>query len=176
MASKLYLKIVTDLSQAQLDEIIGSDRYQQAREVINLLEGSMGGQKACTLELEDNSVAASGTVAPSGVQEDDTITINSVVLTAKDEPDAADEFKVGSTDLETATSIRDVINAKANLQQVVEAELDGDVVVIKCAFPGPLGNALTLASSDAGRLPVSGATLDDGTQGTTLRFDFNRDS
>lgn len=177
MASKLYLKVVSDISQSQLDQLVRpeGERYQQGHELINLLQGAMGGQVAMTLEIESGAEPAEGTATPSGVEEDDTITIQSVVLTAKDAPAADDEFKVGATDLETARSLRDVINANPDLQEIVEAELDGSVVVIKAAFPGPLGNPITLASSDAGRLAVSGATLDDGVQGETLRYGFNRE-
>lgn len=178
MSSKLYLKIVTDLSQTQLDLLVSpaSERYEQAQAIVNLLQGCKGGQVAATIEIEDGALPATGTITPSGVQANDTVAVNGVTLTAKVTPTTDVQFKIGTTDLETAQNLRNVINAKGTLQQVVEAEVNSaGKVVVDCAIGGPLGNAITLASSSSSRLAVSGATLDDGTQGETLRYKFNRE-
>ena len=178
MSSKLYIKITTDLSAAQLAELIKPNeaRYEQAQILVNLLQGSMGGQVAQTLSIESGAVTPSGDVTPSGVQVDDTVTIQSIVLTAKATAASEAQFTIGTTDLETAKNLRDVINANSSLQSIVTSEVNSSgQVVVDAAWCGTLGNGITLVSSSSSTLAVSGATLADATLGTTRRYKFNRE-
>jgi hypothetical protein len=72
----------------------------------------------------------------------------------------------GLTTVNSATNIVTAINDAGNgLNGIVTADNTSGTsatVDISAAVPGPLGNNITLASSDAGRLPVSAATLTGG--------------
>jgi phage tail sheath gpL-like len=108
------------------------------------------------------------TVTCASVDAADTVTVNGVVLTAvSDATPGANEFDMSGTDAACATSLAAAINgsASAMLSTVVSASADDDVVTISCKHKGYLGNAVTLASSDAGRLAVSAARLAGGTGG-----------
>ncbi len=79
---------------------------------------------------------------------------------------ANNKFCFTGTDAQVATELARAINATTTdiveLQTVAEA--DGAVVTITGEEAGPAGNAVTLASNDAGRLLTSGTRLTGGTQ------------
>jgi len=70
----------------------------------------------------------------------------------------------------TAASLAQAINVNAG--DIVSAVASGAVVEIKAFEAGELGNAVTLASSDAGQLAVSGATLSGGSNGSAFEFNY----
>ncbi|MGY5148773.1 MAG: hypothetical protein ACW9W3_01785 [Candidatus Nitrosopumilus sp. bin_68KS] len=105
---------------------------------------------------------ASGTVTVVNVVEDETITINSIVYTAKDSPSLATEFLSGATnDLDSAQSLADKV--RANDADVRTSTSGTNVVTVAAETRGTGGNAFTLAESvtDAGTV-LSGNTLTGG--------------
>ncbi len=78
----------------------------------------------------------------------------------------------GST-TEQAASLAACINASttAIIGKIVEATSSGAVVTISAQISGYAGNAVTLASSNSGRLAVSGSRLTGGL-GTTVTMNF----
>jgi hypothetical protein len=90
----------------------------------------------------------------------DTITINSVVLTAKTTPTTSAQFKVGSTALQTAINLRNCINANPSLTGVVSATYakssTSGVVTVTAAGAGTTGNYLwSQSGSNVTLLPAS---------------------
>jgi|GEM_PF-1879551 len=81
-------------------------------------------------------------------------------------PVSGANFTGGDTVVGVGSNIVTAINDAANgLNGIVTADNSGGtsaVVDVTAAVPGPQGNFIVLASSDAGRLPVSGATLTGG--------------
>lgn len=84
---------------------------------------------------------------------------------------ANNQFDFGGTDTETATALAAAINATTTdiVELQVEAESEAAVVTITAEEAGVSGNAITLASSDAGRLACSVTRLAGGTE-TTYTF------
>lgn len=80
------------------------------------------------------------------------------------------EFDFGGTDAQTATALALAINSSTTdgVEFMVSASVDDDVVTVTALQPGIAGNAITLASSDAGRLAVSAARLASGAGGTAV--------
>lgn len=143
-----------------------------------------------------------GTVQLSSFVNTNTITINGVIFTGKTTPDAADprQFKIGSTDAKSAQALLDAINicktvyptqlskvlsvtrstatltmdyaGSLTLAASANATLDNDMVRIRSAVGGQIGNLCTLAISARGA--VSGANLTGGTEGTETIFAQSR--
>lgn len=108
-------------------------------------------------------VAASGSVTAAGTLAADTLTIAGVVLTAVSGTPGANQFDISSGNNTTiAANIAAAINAQATLPSFVSASSSGAVVTVTAATQCALGNLVTLASSNAGRLALSGAALTGG--------------
>lgn len=145
-------------------------------------------------------VAASrrATIAISSMVDGDTVTINTVVFTAKNTPDTIDnrQFQVGNTDTATANNL---MTAIANMVAKFPANLSGiavtqststltlnykgslsvsssahatvasTIVVITSIIPGQIGNLCTLAISAHGSV----VSPTGGTEGTEIIEDDN---
>lgn len=113
------------------------------------------------------------TIVIANTDVDDTVTIQGVVFTAKNAEDTANrQFNISGTATQAATSLVACITAAAGLSGVVTATSSSGVVTIRAATSGTAGNAITLASSDADGLAVSGATLANATAPGTDEFDY----
>lgn len=80
------------------------------------------------------------------------------------------------SDNATATSIAAKINAHSTLSLIVSAAVDSsdlDKVIITSLQPGVLGNEISLASSNGGRLTLSGAALAGGDDGDSSVRNIN---
>lgn len=144
-----------------------------------------------------------GTIVVGSIVTTNTVTINGVVFTAKTTPDTSDrrQFLVGTTSAKTAENLLNAIIACRDLypEQLgakllsvtrstatltidydgvltfansANATLDNDMVRIRSAVGGQIGNLMTLAISARGS--VSGAALENGTEGTEVLFSKNR--
>lgn len=87
-----------------------------------------------------------------------TITVNGIVLTN------GVEWNAATSNNATATSIASAITT-ATATTLTTAAAVGSTVTISSNVLGPTGNTVTLASSDAVRLLISGATLSGGSSG-----------
>lgn len=86
-------------------------------------EGVAIGAISERVTLNSGPTKGSGTIsiATGNMADADTITINSVVLTAKTTPTTNVQFKVGSTALQTAINLQNCINSTPNLKALVVA-------------------------------------------------------
>jgi hypothetical protein len=93
-------------------------------------------------------------VSPVALADGDTLTIGGVALTARNAAPGVNEFLIDAADsIITAGNIRDAINDVANgFTAICTAELDAtvpDQVNLRAVPAGTLGNAVTLATSNA---------------------------
>lgn len=112
------------------------------------------------------NVAATGsiTVAFANIDNLDTVTIGGTVLTAVTAvPANAYQFRLITDTNTTAANLRACINALSNI--AVTANGSAATVALTAKPAGALGNAVTLATSDADGLVISGATLTGGVTG-----------
>lgn len=112
-------------------------------------------------------VAATGTVTVTGVTAaGQTITINGTVLTAVAgaRTPGSDDFSISSgTAAGIAADIDAAINDGANsFTGIVTSSVASNVVTLTAVPAGDAGNAITLATSDAGNFTLSGANLTGG--------------
>ena len=114
------------------------------------------------------SDSAQGTVTIAGVLAADTVTVNGLVYTAVAGAKADDtEFTIDGNDENSAADLADSItnDSRTGTLGDVTAVNAVAVVTMTSTLNGAAGNAVTLASSDGGRLAVSGATFAGGTDG-----------
>jgi hypothetical protein len=100
----------------------------------------------------------------------DILTVAGVALTAviNGSVPAPNEFEIGTDTLTTATNLATAISDPVNLlTTVVLPFVSGSVVTIRAVDPGVAGNALTLATSVALVLIISGGTLTGGAATST---------
>lgn len=135
-------------------------------------EGVAIGAITEAVTLNSGPVKASGTIsiATGNMADADTITINSVVLTAKTTPTTAAQFKVGSTALQTAINLQNCINALSTLNTLVRASYargtvtTTGVVTVTALGSGTSGNYTW--SQSGSNVTLSGATaMTGGTNG-----------
>lgn len=118
------------------------------------------------------------TVVVANTDVDDTVTIGGLAFTAKAAENlAARQFNIGGTDTVAGTSLKDCINFQSTLfgstlYNLVTATSAAGVVTVRAVAAGTGGDAITLASSDADGLAVSGANLAGGAAVANNQFDF----
>lgn len=123
--------------------------------------------KGSVTAITDSVFATATVTATVGpVTAGDTITINGSVLTgvAAARTSGSNNFDTrGGTVTLVAAEVAAAINDTANsFSSIVTAESALGVVTLKAVIAGTVGNALTLATSSAGRFTVSGATFSGG--------------
>lgn len=131
-------------------------------------EGVAIGAITEAVTINSGPTYASGTIsiATGNMSDADTITINSVVLTAKTTPTTSAMFKVGSTALQTAINLRNCINGLSTLNTLVRATYAKSsttgVVTVTALGAGTSGNyAWSQSGSNvtlAGTTAMSGGT------------------
>lgn len=131
--------------------LFGSDT---TGEVVQSCLASTGGTKA----------TATVTCVLANTDDGDTVTIAGKILTGDTTtPADADEFEVATSATNMGNTLRIAINAAEEIRGHVVATNSAGVVTITARVPGTGINAMTVASSDADGLVVSGATMTDGT-------------
>lgn len=113
---------------------------------------------------QGSMVAASGTITISAtnVSEDDTVTVNGIVYTFKDEPSATRDVDVGSDNDESAANLHAKLAASTSASlKVASYSVTDNVITITYKVPGTVGNAFTLAKSGS-EISLSAATLENG--------------
>lgn len=87
---------------------------------------------------------------------------------------AANQFDFGGTDAQTATALAAALNASttAIVANHISAAAAAGVVTLTADWKGTSGNAITLASSNGTRLPLTGITNGRLIGGTDATFDF----
>lgn len=139
---------------------------------LETLIGQLGlGVFSSNLKVVPNLVAATGTVTFSSLANNDTVTVNARIYTAKTSGAAGlQQFNLGANDTAAAVNFAAIVNADTSTQikGVVTASPAAAVTTITAVVPGNTGNACTLAISAHGS--VSGANLTAGTEGTTATY------
>lgn len=107
---------------------------------------------------------ATGTITCASVANNDTVTIQGVVFTAKTSPSATvpTQWARGGTNTADAAALVACVNAYAPTNALVTATNSAGVVTLRAVTAGTAANSYTLASSDGATLAVSGATLAGG--------------
>jgi len=119
--------------------------------------------------ITTGSVASTATITFAGQPTNNqTITINGVVFTAKTSGATGDEFNIGSNYAETMINLVNAIKASTTSGiEKLSVSFTGFVITLTSALAGTLGNALTLAKTLT-NVTISGATFTGGVDGTTL--------
>ncbi len=176
MASITVVIKTKDLESAQVTA--ASNGRESIANLSNLLAGIASGANnpGATVDVAYSStspVAASGTVTTvlANIDADDTIDIGGVTLTAKASgANGTTQFNAATDNATTATNLKNCINANTTLSKLVVASVASNVVTITCLQKGLIGNLITLISSDADGLVVSGGALTGGTGGVNGAF------
>lgn len=164
----------TDLSQLVQQS---GNLSQEVNALINYLASFPNGAATLNVSLSSSAlVAATANIACSSVQAGDTVTINGVVFTATTSAAAANEFNIGASNTTCAAAIVTSVNASTTakvLNQVTASSVSGTVTLT--ANPaGIVGNVYSLASSNGGRLAVTGFSGGTGGLGTsTSQYLYN---
>jgi phage tail sheath gpL-like len=159
-------------TSADLQEMLIAEtgnKFLFGQKLMKYVRGLMGGHKSAEVFIGETAVQASGTVTLSSHVATNTVTINGVTFTAVASGATGNQYNIGASDSDTATSLAAAINASvtALLSGYVTAEANGAVVTVTAVWPGISGNMFTLAISANGS--VSGAKLTGGTNGTTSK-------
>jgi hypothetical protein len=124
--------------------------------------------------LTAKQLRASGTATMASVLAADTVTVNGSVFTAVTGAAGANQFdRTPGTDTTTATNLAAAVNNSVDpkIKGVIKAKSAAAVVTFYFLQRGTVGNATTLASSNGGRLAVSGATFAGGAATAANQFD-----
>lgn len=174
MSSKVVLVLTHNRSGADMGGLLNANgAHAFMANLLNILNGIDCGAESGKVELNYNTVAASGTLTLASVIATDVCTVNGQAFTCVASGATVNQFNVGATDTATAANLAAAINASNNtaVTGYVLATSSGAIVTITAQVPGLEGNAITLATSDA-TITVSGATLAGGTEGTRKTFSY----
>lgn len=136
-------EVLTDIGKI-FEDVAGGRRSQ--------LSGQT--QPSLKFSIDENCVAAAGTITCASVSAADTVTVGNVVLTAHASTNTGLFFALGASDTACGDNLAAAINRNATLSQYVIAVDVAGVVTITAIGPalGVLGNAIILSSSNNTRL------------------------
>jgi uncharacterized protein YdbL (DUF1318 family) len=150
------------LNVAGPNPVVTGNKRLTLRNVIKQISGFLNGQRLSSggsATLEVGTAAATGTVTISSGSGAVGATINGTLVTVT----------WATSDTASAAALAVAINAAAAIvSSHVTATSAAGVVTLTSKFPGPAGNAVTLALSGTG-VTVSGARLAGGTS-TSFTF------
>lgn len=141
---------------------------RQEDTIVGALNNNAGTITDITGTMSIDDLRATGTVTAAAVVAADTVTLDGKVYTAVangvDPGLDYTKFSVGASNTECAANLAAAINRRMANTAVpnVFAEAASAVVTIKAVEEGTDGNSIALASSNGGRLAVSGANLAGG--------------
>lgn len=143
-----------------------TDKHSAMAHLLNMLAGinsggGIGVPATVVTEIDDNKVAATGTVTCVTVANNSTVQVGGVTFTGKtSSPSGSSQFLCGVSATADAAALAAVINAHLTTNQYVSAAPALGVVTITAvgAALGLLGNALILSSSDGTNLAVVAMT------------------
>jgi hypothetical protein len=117
------------------------------------------------VDINTGGTNASGTITFSSLANNDTITVNGTVFTAKTSgASGAVQFNLGANDTAAAANAVAALNANTAINSTLFGQSTGAVITLTCRVPGVIGNLCTIAISAHGS--VSGANLASGADGT----------
>lgn len=137
----------------------------------NYFKQLISGIHPATVQTKTNMVKASGTITLSSWVNNDTITVHSVVFTAKTSgATGAFQVNIGADDTAAAVNCVTAINADTTLDGLVLASSSLGVITITALIPGELGNTVATAISAHGT--ASATYLAGGTNGDVERTHY----
>lgn len=149
---------------AYLNAISRSSTITLAR-LANMFESFTNGSYRSNVDINTNGVNATGTATLlSGLANNDTCTINGVVITAATTGNGTTSFTIGTTLAISATNMAACINANTTLQNQIYAQASGAIVTMTCRIPGTIGNLCTLSESAHFTVAANFTGGADGTQ------------
>ena len=168
MATSVSIKIHDASGRSQTDinnKILAAasdDPKREINEIIDYLSSIACGH-AANIDVQSSSnglVAATGTVTFASVANNDTITINGVVFTAKTASPSGDQFLVGVSNTADAAAAAVAINASTTAGTVgyFTVSAASGVLTITAVERGIMGNAISVASSNGTRLATGGTS------------------
>jgi len=175
MANNIANVVVVSTDNAALANLNGTgDASYAIRDVADYIQrigtGSVRGG-AGYLVYSASAVAATGTITFSSIANNDTVTVNGRVYTAKTSgASGAQQFNIGGSDAAAALNLQAKINADTStliVGCVSASSSSSGVTLITCLVPGNLGNAVTIAISAHGSVSGSGL-LTGGSQTAPL--------
>jgi hypothetical protein len=132
--------------------------------------------QSVVLTAKQHRSRATITITIANTDVDDTVTVNGVVFTAKNATDTAEgEFDISGTATVAATALAACINASEDplIDGILTAVSSAGVVTVLAVATGTAGDGLTLETSDADGLAVSGAVTAGGTAVGASQFDMS---
>lgn len=135
--------------------------------------GGVSGLVIAHMDGADGTAASSTlTVTQANATSGDTVTVAGVVFTctgsSTPSTNPADgEFKAITSDNVAALALQAAIDAHPKLKGVIRTSILNNVITVTCDVKTPVGNAITLATSDATFVAVGAAKLASGATGTT---------
>ncbi len=136
-----------------------SDKKNGLRMLIRLLEALVAGTRLgrVSVKVDDVTVGDRASVTntitqASLVADTDTLTIGDITLSWKAAASTESEVTIGGTATICATNLVAKINAHSQLKGLVSATSAAGVVTISCAFPGRIGEMITLAEVGNGQV------------------------
>lgn len=132
------------------------------------------GQVMVHADAADGTQASSTlTVTQANGTSGDTVTVAGVVLTctgsSTPSTDPFDgQFKAITDDATAAAALKTAIDNHPKLRGTVETTRLNNVVTVKSVIASPVGNSISLASSDATFVAVGAAKLASGATGTVV--------
>lgn len=169
MASQFRITVNSGASAATVKARLRLNVSNFAPQVITRLasyiEAVAGGIHTGRFSVVTTAVQATGTVTFSSLANNDTVTVNGRIYTAKTSgATGLQQFNLGADDTAAAVNFAAAVNADTStkITDVVTATSALGVTTITCVVPGNIGNACSLAISAHGS--VSGANLTGGTE------------
>lgn len=163
MANSKFVLVVTtqESAQAVKDKFLlaAQSPVRALNNIARYLEQMVGGFTSSSTVVLTTAVAATGTVTFSSIANNDTVTINGRVYTAKTSgASGLQQFNIGGSDTAAATNLAAAINADTStlVKGVLTASAATTVVTVTAVTPGVAGNGLTLAISAHGSVSGSG--------------------
>jgi len=133
-----------------------------------VIDGEASRTLGCLTTTGGTKPTATVTCVFANTDDADTVTIAGKVLTGDTTtPADADEFEVATSDTNQANTLTTAVNAAEEIRGHVWADNVAGVVTLTAYVPGTGINAMTIASSDADGLVVSGSTMTDGATSAT---------
>lgn len=157
------LNIQVKLNSADAAEFTKKGKHQSLINISKVISavacGAKPGSSVSAAVSSADPVAASATATCASVADADTITIAGTVLTAKTSPAGSAQWARGVSDTADAAALVACVNAHATVSQYVTASNVLGVVTLTANVKGPIGNLITLVSSNGTRLAVTGSGL-----------------
>jgi hypothetical protein len=170
MANSVFNLTVTTNNNAVTKGLvpIAGDNYLPLTKIKHFFTKAVLGVWNSSTYVTTNMVAATGTITFSSIANNDTVTVNGRVYTAKTSgATGLQQFNIGGSDTAAATNFALAVNADTSIlvAGVVKAAAVAAVTTITSLVPGNIGNLSTIAISAHGS--VSGANLTGGSQGSS---------